>query len=108
VCAFIPYLGAAFMTVVLFCVGLLSFPGWYQALIGTALYVAMVALEGYFVTPNIVGMRFTMNPLSVFLSLVFWTWLWGPVGGFLSVPLLIVGVAAVSHLFPDDDRELPT
>jgi predicted PurR-regulated permease PerM len=108
VCAFIPYIGAAFMTVVLFCVGVLSFPGWHQALIGTALYVAMVALEGYFVTPNIVGMRFTMNPLSVFLSLVFWTWLWGPVGGFLSVPLLIVGVAAVSHLFPDDEGELPT
>ena len=36
----------------------------------------------------------------MFLSLVFWTWLWGPVGAFLAVPLLIVGLVAVSHLFP--------
>ena len=108
ICAFVPYIGAAFMAVVLFCVGLVSFPGWHQALIAMALYVAMVTCEGNFITPNIVGIRFTMSPLSVFLSLAFWTWLWGPVGGFLSVPLLIVGVAAVSHLFPDTDAELPS
>ena len=60
----------------------------------------MVICEGYVITPNIIGMRFTMSPLSVFLSLVFWTWLWGPVGGVLSVPLIIVGVAAFSHMFP--------
>jgi predicted PurR-regulated permease PerM len=108
ICAFVPYIGAAFMALVLFCVGLVSFPGWHQALIATALYVAMVICEGNFITPNIVGIRFTMSPLSVFLSLVFWTWLWGPVGGFLSVPLLIVGVAAVSHLFPNTDADLPS
>src|ERR1700730_15028939 len=96
------------MAVVLFCVGLVSFPGWHQALIAMALYVAMVTCEGNFITPNIVGIRFTMSPLSVFLSLAFWTWLWGPVGGFLSVPLLIVGVAAVSHLFPDREGNLPS
>jgi len=107
-CAFVPYIGAAFMAVVLFCVGLASFPGWHEALIATALYVGMVTCEGYFITPNIVGMRFTLNPLSVFLSLVFWTWLWGPLGGFLSVPLLIVGVAAVDHLLSDTETELPS
>ena len=48
-------------------------------------------LEGQFITPSILGRRFTLNPLTVFLSLVFWTWMWGPVGAFLAVPLLIVG-----------------
>jgi predicted PurR-regulated permease PerM len=44
-----------------------------------------------------------MNPLTVFLALVFWTWLWGPVGAFLSVPLLIVGKVAMAHLFPKEE-----
>jgi predicted PurR-regulated permease PerM len=97
-CAFIPYIGAAFMTVVLFSVGLVSFPGWFEAIVATAFYVALVTCEGNFITPSIVGLRFTLSPLAVFLSLAFWAWLWGPVGGFLSVPLLIVGVAAVQNL----------
>jgi predicted PurR-regulated permease PerM len=40
--------------------------------------------------------------------LVFWTWLWGPVGAFLAVPLLIVAQVVFGHLFPEDDPELPT
>ena len=105
-CAFIPYIGAAFMTVALFCVGLISFPGWSEALIAAALYLALVTCEGNFITPSIVGLRFTLSPLAVFLSLAFWAWLWGPVGGFLSVPLLIVGVAATEHLL-SRQAELP-
>jgi predicted PurR-regulated permease PerM len=53
------------------------------------------------------GHRLTLNPLTVFLSLVFWTWLWGPVGAFLAVPLLIVGLVVVDHLFPEEEPELP-
>jgi predicted PurR-regulated permease PerM len=108
VCAFVPYLGAAFMAVVLFCVGLISFPTWQQPLIAVALFVAMVTCEGQFITPNIVGARFTTNPLAIFLALVFWTWLWGPVGTFLSVPFLLIGIAILNHYFSEDDAELPS
>jgi predicted PurR-regulated permease PerM len=59
------------------------------------------------VTPNIVGRRLTLNPLGVFLSLAFWTWLWGPIGAFLSVPFLIFGLVIVRHLLVADDVELP-
>jgi predicted PurR-regulated permease PerM len=38
---------------------------------------------------------------------VFWAWLWGPAGAFLAVPLLIIGMVAVAHLFPADSPELP-
>jgi predicted PurR-regulated permease PerM len=104
---FIPYIGALIMEAALFFVGLVTFPTLTYALVAPLLYVVFATLEGHFITPSIVGRRLTLNPLTVFLSLVFWTWLWGPVGAFLAVPLLIVGLVAVGHLFPSDDPALP-
>jgi predicted PurR-regulated permease PerM len=107
VCAFVPYLGAAFMLVVLALVGLITFSGWHQTLLAVGLFLAMVTCEGQVITPNIVGHRFTTSPLTIFLALAFWTWLWGPVGTFLSVPFVLIGVAIVNHFFPDDAAVLP-
>jgi predicted PurR-regulated permease PerM len=107
VCAFVPYIGAAFMTVVLFCVGLISFSSWLPTLIAVALFVAMVTCEGQFITPSIFGARFTTSPLTMFLALAFWTWLWGPVGTFLSVPFVLIGVAIFNHFLAEDEGELP-
>ena len=53
------------------------------------------------------GVAPTEQNLLGLLSLVFWSWLWGPVGAFLAVPLLIMGLVAVSHLFPNDEPALP-
>jgi len=84
-----------------------TFPSLTYALIAPLGYLALGILEGQFITPSILGRRFTLNPLTVVLSLAFWTWIWGPAGAFLAVPLLIVGLVAVTHLFPADDPELP-
>jgi predicted PurR-regulated permease PerM len=104
---FIPYIGALIMEVALFMVGLVTFTTLTHALIAPLLFLALATLEGHFVTPGIMGRRFTLNPLTVFLSLVFWTWLWGPVGAFLAVPLLIMALVVIDHLFPEDGGELP-
>jgi len=104
---FIPYIGPAIMELGMFAVGLVSFPSLAHAAIAPLLYVGMALTEGQFITPSIVGRRFTLHPLTVFLSLVFWAWLWGPVGAFLAVPILIVGLVAAAHLFPKHEPELP-
>ena len=104
---FIPYIGALIMEVVLFAVGLVTFPTLTHALVAPVLYFAFTTLEGHFLTPAIMGRRLTLIPLAVFLSLVFWTWLWGPAGAFLAVPLLIVGLVAIQHLFTSDKPTLP-
>jgi predicted PurR-regulated permease PerM len=104
---FVPYIGALLMQLVLLGVGLVTFPSLTHALIAPVLYLGFTTLEGHFVTPSIMGRRLTLNPLTVFLSLVFWTWLWGPVGAFLAVPILIMGLVAVSHLFPKEEPALP-
>ena len=104
---FIPYIGALIMEAVLFAVGLVTFPTLVQALIVPILYFGFTTLEGHFITPSIMGRRLALNPLTVFLALIFWTWLWGPVGAFLAVPLLIVALVAINHLFPQEERVLP-
>jgi predicted PurR-regulated permease PerM len=106
-CNFVPYIGPAVVLCVLLGVGLINFPSIGHALIAPAFYVALTTLEGHFITPNIVGKRFTLSPLVVFLALVFWTWLWGPVGGFLSLPLLMIIVIVFNHVFPEEDVKLP-
>ena len=65
------------------------------------------AVEGNFVTPSIVGRRLTMNSFLLFLSLAFWTWMWGPIGAFLAMPLMIVAMVVVQHVFPGDEVDLP-
>jgi predicted PurR-regulated permease PerM len=104
---YIPYIGAAIMELAMFLVGLVAFPALLPAFIAPALYLGMALFEGQVIMPSLVGRRFTLNPLTVFLSLVFWAWLWGPVGAFLAVPLLIMGLVVVAHLFPKVEVDLP-
>lgn len=104
---YIPYIGALMVELAMFLVGLVTFATLTHALIPPLLYLAMGTAEGHFITPSIMGHRLTLNPLTVFLSLVFWTWLWGPVGAFISVPLLIIGMVAAEYLFPREEPDLP-
>ena len=104
---YMPYLGAGCMTLILFAVGLVTFPSLGYALIPPAAFVGVATLEGQFVTPAVLGHRLTLNPLAVLLALAFWAWMWGPVGAFLAVPLLIVGLVTLHHLFPPDEERLP-
>jgi predicted PurR-regulated permease PerM len=104
---YIPYLGPACMAIILFAIGLMTFPSFGQALMAPASLIALTTLEGHIITPTILGKRLTLNPLAVFLAIAFWTWLWGPLGAFLAVPLLIVARVIVAHLFPSDELKLP-
>jgi predicted PurR-regulated permease PerM len=104
---YIPYIGPAIIAVVLFCVGLVAMPSLGQAFLAPALFVAIATAEGHFITPSIVGRSLTMSPFLVFLALAFWTWLWGPIGAFLAVPLLIVSFVVLGHLRPREESTIP-
>ena len=104
---YVPYVGPGVMVIVLFGVGLVSFPSIAHAVIGPIGLIVLTALEGHLITPTIVGRRLTLNPLLVLLALAFWTWMWGPFGAFLAVPLSIIALVAFNHLFPNEDVKLP-
>jgi predicted PurR-regulated permease PerM len=104
---YIPYIGPACVVAILFGVGLVTFPTLGYALLPPAAFVALTTIEGNIVTPTILGHRLTLNPLLVFVAIVFWAWLWGPIGAFLAVPLSIIGLVIANHVFPSDDAKLP-
>ena len=85
---FILYLGPIAMVAMLTITGIVVFDG-PSSFLPAAVYLAMNATEAQFVTPTMVGKSLSVNPLTVFLSLVFWLWLWGPIGGIIAIPLLI-------------------
>jgi predicted PurR-regulated permease PerM len=104
---YLPYIGPVAMFAVLVVVGIVAFPTLSGAMAAPLLFVALTFLEGHFVTPTIIGRRLELNALAVLLALAFWTWLWGPMGGFLSAPLLIVALILKEHLMPADSPQLP-
>ena len=104
---FIPIIGPVAMFAVLVVVGQVAFPSIGAGLLAPTLFAAMTFLEGHFLTPMIVGRRLALNALAVFIALAFWTWLWGPMGAFLSSPLLIVALIVKEHLMPSDMPQLP-
>jgi predicted PurR-regulated permease PerM len=104
---YIPYIGPAIIAIVLFCVGVVAMPSLAQASLAPALFVAITTVEGHFITPSLVGRRLTLSPFIVFLALAFWTWLWGPIGAFLAVPLVIVSLVVLGHVLPREETSLP-
>jgi predicted PurR-regulated permease PerM len=104
---FIPIIGPVAMFAILLAVGIISLPTLSAGLIAPLAFIAIAFMEGHFITPTIIGRRLALNALAVFLALAFWTWLWGPMGAFLSSPLLIVGLILKEHLMPVNSPQLP-
>lgn len=97
---YIPFIGQAAMAAVLFLVGMATSPDITGALIPVALYFAINFVEGNFVTPNLLGRTMTINPFVIFLSLAFWIWIWGPIGGLIAVPSLLMLYSVTTHVLP--------
>jgi len=104
---YLPYVGPACMAIILFAVGFVTFPSLGQAFIAPTSLIVLTTLEGHLITPTVLGRRLTLDPLAVFLAIAFWSWLWGPMGAFLAVPLLIVAMVIIDHVFPSYDIKLP-
>lgn len=89
---YVPFVGPAMTTALIFGAGLASDVSLAQAIWPAAVYLVVHAIEGNIVTPSLIGRRLTTSPFLVFLSFAFWLWLWGPVGAILSTPLLLIGL----------------
>lgn len=100
---FVPYIGPAVVAATLAGVGLVTFDTVLAGLLPAAAFVGLNVIESQFVTPGFIGRTLTINPFAVFLALVFWMWLWGPLGGLVAVPALIVALVVLIHILPRRD-----
>lgn len=87
---YVPILGPLFGTGIFLLAGMLTFDGLWAALLPPAFYFGIHLIEGEMLTPMLLARRFTLNPVLVILSLVFWFWMWGVPGAILAVPLLAI------------------
>jgi predicted PurR-regulated permease PerM len=97
---FVVFIGPAVMVLVLIGIGLAEFDTLAGSLLPVLLYLGINLIEAQFVTPMVIGRTMTLNPFIVLLALVFWIWLWGPLGGFVAIPALLVAYAVIRNIVP--------
>ena len=86
---FILYAGPIVVIGGLLLAGLIVFDG-LMMLAPAAIFLTINMIEAQFVTPAMVGKHVAVNPLLIFVSLVVWLWLWGPIGGIVAIPVLVM------------------
>ena len=86
---FLPYIGPLFGAGLATAVAVVTFDHLGQAALAPAVYLGATTIEGQFITPVLLGRQLELNTVSVFVTVVFWGWLWGIAGGLMAVPFLV-------------------
>ena len=86
----IPYFGPVIVSGGLLVVGLVQGGGLVQALQMSGAALVITSIEGWLLTPPLMGKAERMSVIVVFLGLLLWTWVWGAWGTILAVPMLVV------------------
>jgi predicted PurR-regulated permease PerM len=97
---YVPILGTALGVLIFLLAGLLTHDTLWQSLLPTGLYFGFHLIEGETATPMLLARRFTLNPVLVIISLVFWFWMWGIPGVILSMPMLAISKIICDRLQP--------
>jgi len=86
----IPYFGAILATAGLALVAFVQFGSLMMALQVSGVALAITSLEGYLLTPWLMGRAARINGAAMFIGLLFWSWLWRVAGMIVAVPLMMV------------------
>ncbi|WP_052341117.1 AI-2E family transporter [Salinarimonas rosea] len=95
---FLPYIGAILGVAITAVVAVVTFDGLGATLAPPLVYLACTTLEGNVVTPLILGRRLELNAIAILIGVAAMGWLWGAVGVFLAVPLLVAFKTVCDHL----------
>ena len=98
---FIPYLGAVVGAVLPVALSLAVFVGWVKPFLVAGLFVLLELGTSMLLEPLLYSRSAGVSPVALLMATVFWTWIWGPVGIFLAIPLTVcLGVLGkyVPHL----------
>ncbi len=85
----IPYLGPIVVTGGLAVVTFMQFDSLATTAYVAGTAMAITSLEGWLLTPLLMSRAARMNPVAIFIGLLFWSWVWGVWGTILAVPMLM-------------------
>jgi len=94
----IPYLGPVLVTAGLGVVSFMQFDDLLRTAYVCGVAFAITSLEGFLLTPMLMGRAAQMNPVAIFIGLLFWSWIWGIWGTVLAVPMLMMIKAICDHI----------
>ncbi len=94
----VPYFGPVIVGFGLGAVALVQFGTLTQAMMVAGVAVLITSLEGFLLTPFLQGKAAKMNSVAVFVGILFWSWMWGPIGLLLAVPLTTVVKVVCDHV----------
>jgi predicted PurR-regulated permease PerM len=95
---FVPYIGSFIAAGLPIALAAAVDPGWSMAIWTAALYIVIELLVGQAVEPMMYGRGTGLSPLAVVVVAIFWSWLWGPIGLILSMPLTLCLVVLGRHV----------
>src|SRR4030095_3583099 len=94
----IPYYGPLLVTAALSIVAYLQFGTVSMTAAVAGVSLLITTLEGFFLTPLLIGRASSMNQVAVFAGLLFWSWVWGVWGILLAVPMMMVIKVVCDHV----------
>lgn len=113
---FVPYIGPMAVAALLLLAGITTFDTGPEIFAPMLAFAVIHGIESNIVSPLIVGRRLVLSPVAVFLSVMFWGWLWGIPGALIAVPVLIAlrsvcrrtrGLKLMRRFLEGDRREAP-
>jgi predicted PurR-regulated permease PerM len=94
----IPYLGPSVTAAATGLVAFMQFDSFSVALLVAGTSLAIATVVGTFITTWMTGRIAKMNAAAVFISLLFWAWLWGVWGMLLSIPIIVMVKVVAQHV----------
>jgi predicted PurR-regulated permease PerM len=95
---FVPYVGGIVCLLAITLAAILTFPDTWYALLVPFVFFALNTLEGYVITPFLMGRKLTLNTPVLFIGLLFWWWVWGTTGALLAGPLMATIKIVADHM----------
>ena len=94
----IPYMGPVLVSGGLAVVAFMQFDNVPKTLLVCGVAFLITSVEGFLLTPALMGRAARMNPVAIFVGLLFWSWIWGVWGAVLAVPMLMMTKAVCDHI----------
>ncbi|MBK1886598.1 AI-2E family transporter [Marinobacter sp. DY40_1A1] len=94
----VPYLGPFLVFVGTGIAAFIQFGEVNTAIIVAGISLAITSIQGYLLTPWLTSQVSSLNPVVIFIGLLFWGWLWGPVGLIIATPILMIIKSLCDHV----------